>query len=101
MPGLDSSLRWTFSWVFPVAAMALALPGAFAGLGLADRGGGLAGDGGQVPVALLGSGSSRPLAGLVVQRRLPGPGGQVPAGAKAGHAGAGSGDRGGPSRAST
>jgi hypothetical protein len=57
--------------------------GAFAGLGLAGRDGGLAGDGGQVPVALLGSGPAGPLAGLVVQRGLPGPGGQVPAGAKA------------------
>jgi hypothetical protein len=44
-------------------------------------------DGGQVPVALLGLGPAGPLAGLVVQRGFPGPGGQVPAGAEAGHVG--------------
>src|SRR5262249_61984827 len=52
------------------------VPGAFAGLGLADRGGGLAGDRGQVPVALLGLGSSGPPAGLGVPGGLPRPGGQ-------------------------
>jgi hypothetical protein len=44
--------------------------GALAGAGLAGRDGGLAGDGGQVPVAFLGSGPAGALAGLVVQRGL-------------------------------
>ena len=53
--------------------------GAFAGLGLAGRDGGLAGDGGQVPVALLGFRPSAAASGLVVQRGAARPGGQVPA----------------------
>src|SRR5579859_6936565 len=72
---------------FALAAGAgeLAVAGAFAGGGLAGPDGGLAGDGGQVLVAFLVPGEAGALAGLVVQRGLPGPGGQVGAGGELGH----------------
>src|SRR2546421_7105526 len=71
VPGGDAGLgRAASSGQPPVA-------GAFAGLGAAGRHGGLAGDGAQVPVALLGLGAPGALAGLVVQRGTAGPGGQV------------------------
>jgi len=66
MPGPEISLWQAFGWVLPEAARAFgfadvagqpAVAGAFAGLGLAGGGGRLAGDGGQVPVALFGLGS--------------------------------------------
>src|SRR5262249_36102187 len=59
------------------------------GGGFGGRDGGVAGDGGQVLVALLGPGLSLALAGLVVQRRAPGPGGQVGAGGEPVHVRAG------------
>src|SRR5215831_10367933 len=67
---------------FELAAAAGEPPvaGAFAGLGSASGDGGLAGDRGQVPVALLGFWPSGAGAGGVVQRGAPGPGGQVRAG---------------------
>src|SRR5258708_12037045 len=71
--------------VLAAAAGDLAVAGAFAGLGLAGCHGGLAGDGGQVLVAFLVPGAAGALAGLVVQRGAPGPGGQVPAGGEPAH----------------
>src|SRR5579859_8252222 len=55
----------------------LAVAGALAGGGLAGGHGGLAGDRGQVLVAFLVPGAAGALAGLVIQRGFPGPGGQV------------------------
>jgi hypothetical protein len=66
--------------------------GAFAGLGVAGRHGGLAGDGAQVPVAFPGFGTSLAFAGLVVLRGAAAPGDQVGAGTEPGHVHAGFGD---------
>ena len=65
---------------FAAAAGQLAVAGTFAGGEVAGRDGGLAGDGAQVLVAFLVPGPAGALAGLVVQRGLPAPGGQVAAG---------------------
>src|SRR5690242_4242463 len=67
---------------FAAAAGDPAVAGAFAGLGLPGRGGGLARDGGQVPIALLMPGPAVARAGLAVQRGAAGPGGQVRASAE-------------------
>ena len=58
------------------------VPGDFAGIGPACGDGGFAGDGADVPVAVLAAGLALPGAGLVVQRGAPGPGRQVSRGGK-------------------